>query len=281
MAENSNTNGGWEIQIDDSRFRVDDPVLTGRQLLNLAEKRPVEEHLVYFLDRDRLMEDIALEESVDLRPRGIERFFTFHSDRSFRFELDGRRQDWGVARISEAVLRRLAGVGTDYNVWLERRGEEDRLLERGEIVCLDEPGVERFYTGRDDTTAGFKSVVLPTQDRRYLEEHGLEVEDVANGAEKGVVFKQYPVPADLYDTSATDVLIILPAGYPDTAPDMFFCNPWLKLRNGGKYPNRADAAHMFAGRRWQRWSRHNSIWRPGVDGMQTMLRRIDRALRGK
>ncbi len=272
----------WKIKIDDQLHEVTDPVLTGRQLLNLAGKIPVEEHLVYFVDGHNLLEDIGLEETVDLRARGIERFLTFPSDRSFRFELDGRRQDWGAPVISETTLRKLAGVGEEYRVWLEQRGEEDKQLSLGELVRLDTPGVERFYTGRDDTNAGTTAACLmPQADRRYVDDHSLSVEEILDGQQGGIIIKRYPLPSDRFDAKEADVLIILPTGYPDAAPDMFFTDPWLKMKASGAYPERAATAFSFAGRNWQRWSRHNPTWRAGQDGIQTMLRRIDRALRGE
>ena len=74
------------------------------------------------------------------------------------------------------------------------------------------------------------------------------------------------------------VLIQLPPGYPDVAPDMFYLMPWVKLRNGGRYPSAANVAQSFAGQTWQRWSRHNSEWRPGIDGIWTMIKRVEDAL---
>jgi hypothetical protein len=271
----------WKIKIDDQVYETTDPVLTGRQLLDIAGKRPVEEHLVYFLDKINLLEDISLEETVDLRERGIERFLTFRNDRSYRFELDGRRQDWGAAMISEPTLRKLAGVGDEYRVWLERRGQEDKQLAPGDIVSLEPQGVERFYTGRDDTNAGATTCLIPQADRRYVDEHELSIEEVVEGQQKGIIIKGYALPAGRFDAEAADILILLPAGYPDAVPDMFFTDPWLKLKSTGAYPNRAATAFNFNGRRWQRWSRHNSAWRAGQDGIQTMLRRIDRALRSE
>jgi hypothetical protein len=75
------------------------------------------------------------------------------------------------------------------------------------------------------------------------------------------------------------VLVILPGGYPDAVVDMFHCDPWLRLASTGVYAKAADVSRVFAGRNWQRWSRHNNAWRPGVDGIHTVLGRIDRALR--
>ncbi len=73
-------------------------------------------------------------------------------------------------------------------------------------------------------------------------------------------------------------MILLPPGYPDCAPDMFYCLPWLNLAATGGEPRATQVRQMFQGRSWQRWSRHNHEWRPGVDGLHTMVKRVERAL---
>jgi hypothetical protein len=86
------------------------------------------------------------------------------------------------------------------------------------------------------------------------------------------------LPAGKYNHEKADVLIMLPCGYPDACPDMFFLLPWIQLRESGKYPTAANVAHTFNGQQWQRWSRHSSDWRPGVDGLHTMIARFRRAV---
>ena len=134
------------ISVDDKRLTLQDPIPIGRQILALAGKHPVEEHLLYALGTDNVLEDISLDEGVDLRKPGIERFLTFKADRSFRFELNGKRQDWGAPKISEETIRKLAAVDDCHRVFLERQGEPDRLIERGEFLDLTAPGIERLYT---------------------------------------------------------------------------------------------------------------------------------------
>lgn len=268
----------YSLSIDDHPYQTDDPVPTGRQLLQLANRVPVEEHQIFFFGPGQQLEDIDLEETIDLRQPGREHFITFQTDRTFNFELDGQRQPWGNGSISEATLRRLAGVGDEYRVWLERRDEEDLLLDRGQTVSLESRGVERFYTGRQDTNAG-RAALLPQMDQRYLGDQGLDPEPVNEGDQKGIVFRAFRLPEGKFDHDQTDVLIVLPSSYPDVAPDMFFCYPWIKLAGAASWPKKADQTLQFAGRGWQRWSRHNNDWRAGVDGIHTMLRRIDAALR--
>ncbi len=267
----------FQITIDGESYSLEDPIVTGRQLLNLAGKRPIEEHLIFIFSPDGLLEDISLEERVDLRRSGAERFLTFLSDRSYRFELDSKRQDWGASIITEATLKRLANVPADYRVWMERRNEEDLLLDPGQTVDLTGPEVERFYTGSDATTAGSVAYALPGADQRYLTDHGIKAEVSTSGNQVGVVLPRYELPGTAVSPRTVDLLIILPPGYPDSGPDMFYLHPWVQMPTG-QWPNKADHAFQFGGRSWQRWSRHSNVWRGGVDGIWTMLRRVDAAV---
>lgn len=146
----------YRIRIDEANYGIEDPVVTGQQLLDAASKRPADEFLVFQLLQDGQLEEIRLDETVDLRQPGIERFITWRSDRSFRFVLDGRRFEWGAPLITGRKLKELAGVDlASYEVWLEvPRGTEDRQIADNESVDLQEPGVERFFTGKRNSTEG-------------------------------------------------------------------------------------------------------------------------------
>jgi hypothetical protein len=119
---------------------------------------------------------------------------------------------------------------------------------------------------------------LPIKDQAYLESRGLVVEEIEWGGQKAVIFKDYRLPAGLFQTQSTDVLVVLPAGYPDAPPDMFYTFPWVRLTSSGGWPTAADQPYSFGNISWQRWSRHNNEWRRGKDGIWTMLKRIDHAL---
>lgn len=120
---------------------------------------------------------------------------------------------------------------------------------------------------------------LPSRCRNYLEGRDIAFEIVEDGSQKGVVLRQFPLPKGRFDAAAADILILLPAGYPDVPPDMFYASPWLRLIPANCYPKAADQPIAFKGQRWQRWSRHNNTWRPGADGIWTMVKRIETALR--
>jgi len=119
---------------------------------------------------------------------------------------------------------------------------------------------------------------LPTNDRQYLENKGLYFEEIVDGKQKGIILRDFGLPFGRYDVQKVNILILLPSGYPDVPPDMFYLLPWVKLVQNKRYPIAADRSFTFGGLNWQRWSRHNSQWRAGIDGIWTMLKRIENAL---
>ncbi|WP_313138186.1 E2/UBC family protein [Paracoccus jeotgali] len=121
--------------------------------------------------------------------------------------------------------------------------------------------------------------LLPRHDRRYLEGRGITVREVVEGAEKGVILTEITLPEGKYQVTQADILILLPPSYPEVAPDMFYAVPHLKLIVGQREPRCTEARHAFDGQIWQRWSRHNNDWRPGADGIWTMLKRVEEALK--
>ena len=152
--------GPYRIKIGDKDlnfkpFIIEDPVPTGRQILDLAKLRPAEGYILFQILKDGLLEEIRLEETTDLRERGVEKFLAFRNDRSFRFILDGRQFEWGAELISGLTLKKLAEVDpAKYGVWLKVHGAEDKIIGNDELVNLSEPGVERFFTGDTQTTEG-------------------------------------------------------------------------------------------------------------------------------
>ena len=133
---------------------LEDPAPTGRQIIQKANRSPINEHQLLLLANDGQIEEIGLEETVDLRSRGAERFFIFRTDRLFQFVIDDRRFSWGSESIKESTLRFLVGAGDDYSVWQERRRQDDLLIAPGTSACLTAKGVEVFFTGKDETNAG-------------------------------------------------------------------------------------------------------------------------------
>lgn len=152
--------GPYLIQIGDDAlnfqtFTLQDPVPTGRQVIELTGHHPVIEHIAFQILQGGQLEELRLDETTDLRAGGVERFLVFRSDRTFRLEIDGEVFDWGTTRISGRVLKWLAKVDSaTYGVWQEVRGQEDRAIGDDEFADLSTAGVERFFTGIVKTTEG-------------------------------------------------------------------------------------------------------------------------------
>ena len=106
-----------------------------------------------------------------------------------------------------------------------------------------------------------------TRDAAALRRRGFDFELVENNARIHVVFRDFPLPAGLYNTGATDLLIFTTTYYPNSGFDMFWTDPDLTLSGGG-VPGGADALETHLGRRWRRFSYHpydQRRWNPAED----------------
>lgn len=140
-----------EVANGDFDFRaleLDDPKPTGRQLLTAAGFAPPEEHLIFQVLDDGAIEERRLDETVELRRKGAERFIVFRGDRSYRVEIDRRRFEWGAPELTGMAAKQLIRADpANTGIWLERRDEPDLFIEDGGIVHLAEDGIERLRTG--------------------------------------------------------------------------------------------------------------------------------------
>ena len=144
--------GPYRIMVGDADLkfegvRIDDPVPTGRQIIEKADLHPATEYLLFAQLKDGALDAVRLDETVDIRHKGAEKFIIFHNDRSFFFLLDDRRFAWGAPKIQGRVLKSLARVdAATHIVWLEQRDEADRLIADDENVSVEGETIERFRT---------------------------------------------------------------------------------------------------------------------------------------
>lgn len=71
----------YRIRINKEHYNVDVPAMTGRQLLELAEKKPPERHQIRQKVRGELL-PVGLDELVDFTKPGLERFQTIALDQT-------------------------------------------------------------------------------------------------------------------------------------------------------------------------------------------------------
>jgi hypothetical protein len=103
----------YEVKIDKEIFKTKDPTPTGRDLLLLAGKTPPDQFAIYRKPRDGRPIRIELNERVDLREPGIERFVTLPLDQTEG--LGGRRQ----FSLPADDIAWLNGQGFQYELVLE------------------------------------------------------------------------------------------------------------------------------------------------------------------
>lgn len=108
--------------------------------------------------------------------------------------------------------------------------------------------------------------------------HDLEV--VEDGARYNIILKGFPVPDGRYIPARTDLMVMADYQYPASRMDMFWTDPPLICANGSQ-PQGANSIETYAGRRWQRWSWHYSVWNPAKHNVRTHLEVVrDRLARG-
>jgi len=119
-------------------------------------------------------------------------------------------------------------------------------------------------------------VPLIRSDETFLEERGLSYEVREESGMTCVVFPDWSLPPGC-DASSADLLIRLPAGYPDIPPDMWWFDPPVRRLDGQEIPA-TQAVEQHLGRSWQRWSRHfnSGQWQSGIDGLESYLALIRR-----
>jgi hypothetical protein len=93
-----------------------------------------------------------------------------------------------------------------------------------------------------------------------------------------VVIRKFPLPTG-YNTRASDLLLRLPPGYPDLAPDMWWFDP--AIRRVDNIPIAAtEVTEYYLQRQWQRWSRHlqSGQWKSGIDSLESYIALIKKEL---
>ncbi len=114
-------------------------------------------------------------------------------------------------------------------------------------------------------------MVLPANDAQFLAERAIPHVVQQDGGMICVVVVGWSLPQGL-NADRADVLIRLPGGYPDVAPDMWWVDPVLQRADGTVIPS-TQVIEPHLGRRWQRWSRHFAAgqWQSGIDGLESYL----------
>jgi hypothetical protein len=135
----------FAFTVGNREFQLNDPIVDARKILTVAGFLPADDHvLIQLLQHGS--RSLGLDEEVDLRKPGTERFDAFVSDRIFNFTVDERGYEWGAPTITEVKLRALADVPDDKVLMLERADEPPRELMPEDLLDLAARGTEHLRT---------------------------------------------------------------------------------------------------------------------------------------
>lgn len=109
--------------------------------------------------------------------------------------------------------------------------------------------------------------LIPEDDVEFLTGKGYDYQLAKVDSEVHLVIHRFPFPP--YNPKEADILIRLLAGYPQTAVDMFYTIPDVRL-SSRVFPQNCEQHPVIGGKPWQQWSRHLT-WRSGTDNLRTFL----------
>ena len=180
--------GKFLTTVNDIELLFVDPMSCGRQILSEAGFTPVGDHvLIQLLEHGT--RSVGLDEPVDLSQEGVEAFQVFKSDRVFLFTVDDRGFEWGEAKISEQDLRRVAGVGDNEIIVLERDGKDIELYA-DDIVELGGSETEHLRIVKGFVTVSLDNVEKKIPRGTYTTEKLVSVLEVEAGYVLDVVNAQ-------------------------------------------------------------------------------------------
>jgi hypothetical protein len=162
-------------------------------------------------------------------------------------------------------LKQLAGIPLGDVLFLQRPGEDEVIPNHAKITLKDG---EHFHS-QPPADYGLGAAVL--------EEAGIAPNRATMHSEPGgwvfVVFSNYELPVG-FAPNRVDVLVKLPPGFPDAAPDMFWVHPAVRGPNG--IVPKATSPERLLGKEWQRFSWHLApgAWKPGVSEFRDFMRCI-------
>ena len=120
-----------------------------------------------------------------------------------------------------------------------------------------------------------------TRDLESLASRGFVYTIIEDGPKIYILFKDFPLPTEVYNMEKTDLLIFTTPHYPNAGFDMFWTDETLTLKNGG-IPKQAETIEIHLGKRWRRFSYHPyniKPWNPSEDNVVRFVEYVQQRLR--
>lgn len=119
-----------------------------------------------------------------------------------------------------------------------------------------------------------------TRDLQILKERGCVFDVTEENMKIYIIYRNYPLPADIYNTDKTDLLIFTTPHYPNAGFDMFWVKPDVMLKNNTP-PRNGEALEPHLGQQWRRFSYHpyqNKGWNPSEDSVISFMAYVQQRL---
>ncbi|MGE3957424.1 MAG: multiubiquitin domain-containing protein [Vicinamibacterales bacterium] len=164
-----------------------------------------------------------------------------------------------------AALKQLAGIPAGDVLFRQRPGDDEVIADDAKVTLKNgdhfhsQPSADYGLGAAQLADAGLS----PGRASLHVEPGGWEF----------LVVADYELPAG-FQPNKVELLVKLPPGFPDAAPDMFWVHPPVRTASGSQ--PRATSIERLLGKEWQRFSWHLSggAWTPGVSTLRDFMRCI-------
>lgn len=200
-------------------------------------------------------------------------------EQRYRLLLDKRPHVSDQGQLTGAQILAFGQLDpAQYDLFQAMRGGQRIPIPAGQAVDLTEPGIERFFTMKNEHSNGYETArrefELPQEDVSFLASTGLVWDAFVEGNQRWLIIRDRPVPGG-FRTDHASVALRIDPNYPMAQIDMAYFLPALTHKAGRDIPSLA--AIQIEGKQWQQWSRHRppNAWRPGIDSLETHLAYVD------
>lgn len=143
--EGSAPSSVYRAIIDNRQVGFAQPEPTSREMLSEAGLHPADDFALIILEPHGTRA-LGLDQRVDLRQPAEKKFRAFKTDRIYRFTIDERGYEWGVAIVSEPKLREIGHVPGDEELVRKLADGMEIPLAPGDKLDLGGPVTEHLRT---------------------------------------------------------------------------------------------------------------------------------------
>jgi hypothetical protein len=257
--------------------------LTGKQILELANKIPFDQYQLYLKTNGNKVEKVGYEQTVCFNEPGIEKFTTqkkSHQDGApvkTKIQVDRHTLDAPDNCMTGKEILELAGKTpyNEYQLYIVLKGHKTEKVDYDKTICFDDPGIERFTTQKlkhqDGEKGPRREFKLPEDDEAFLDAMGYIWETIIFENLNYLILRGVKLPLG-YNVEKADVAFRIDGSYPRTQIDMAFFHP--PLSRADKTSINALTSLQIDGQGYQQWSRHRTPDNPWVEGVDCVATQI-------